>query len=239
MNLQDGREGHRNRIKEKYLENSANLVYDYEVLELLLTYAIPRRDVKPVAKALLERFGSIKNVLEADKRQLCTVKGIGPNAAILITLVKDIQIRSEKCRNSNVKCLNDYSAAAAYFKNALACEQKEVLMLVSLDNANRIISSHILAKGDINHIDVNPREIMETVLLDNASRVIIAHNHPSGSPEPSARDIDFTLNLRNILSSINVRLSDHIIVSSEQTLSMCAQPRYSRYFAKESGAVYR
>ena len=114
-----------------------------------------------------------------------------------------------------------------------------MLVLVCLDNANRIIASHVIARGDVNHIDINPRDIMETVLLDNASRVILAHNHPAGSPEPSAGDIDFTLNLRNILSSVNVKLSDHIIVGGEEAISMRSQPRFSRYFAKETSAGYK
>ena len=97
--MDDYKSGHRNRIKAKYLENSANLVYDYEVLELLLTYSIPRRDVKPAAKALLERFGSLDKVFSASKEQLCTVNGIGENSAILIKLVTDLQSRCAKCRN--------------------------------------------------------------------------------------------------------------------------------------------
>lgn len=158
---------------------------------------------------------------------------------MLITLVKDIQLRSEKSKNSNVRSLEDPSASTAYFKNMLSCEAKEVLVLVCLDNANRIIASHVIARGDVNHIDINPRDIMETVLLDNASRVILAHNHPAGSPEPSAGDIDFTLNLRNILSSVNIKLSDHIIVGGEEAISMRSQPRFSRYFAKETSAGYK
>ena len=97
--MDDYKSGHRNRIKAKYLENSANIVYDYEVLKLLLTYSIPRRDVKPVAKALLERFGSLDKVCSASKEQLCAVNGIGENSAILIKLVTDLQSRCAKCRN--------------------------------------------------------------------------------------------------------------------------------------------
>lgn len=236
--MEDHRSGHRNRLKSKYLENSANLVYDYEALELLLTYAIPRKDVKPVAKDLIERFGTIEKVFQANEKQLCTVNGIGQNAAVLIMLVKDIQIRCAKSKNSNIRFLSSSDAAVDYFKNLLGSELNEKFVLASLDNSSRIIACHTIAKGDVNHIDINPRDIMETVLLDNASRVIIAHNHPSGGAEPSANDIDFTLNVRNILSSINVKLVDHVIIGEDETLSMRGTHRFSRYFSKDNSLDY-
>lgn len=236
--MEDYRSGHRNRLKSKYLENSANLVYDYEALELLLTYAIPRKDVKPVAKDLIERFGTLEKVFQANEKQLCSVNGIGQNAAVLIMLVKDLQIRCSKSKNSNIRYLSSSGAAVDYFKNLLGSELKEKFVLASLDNSNRIIACHTIAQGDINHIDINPRDIMETVLLDNASRVIIAHNHPSGGAEPSANDIDFTLNVRNILSSVNVKLEDHVIIGENETLSMRGTRRFSRYFTKDNTLDY-
>lgn len=236
--MDDYKSGHRNRIKAKYLENSANLVYDYEVLELLLTYAIPRKDVKPIAKELLSRFGSLDKVLSASREQLCSVNGIGENSAILIKLVRDINSRCAKSRNDKVKQLSTEQEAKEYFENILASESKELFLLASLDNSGRIIACHTIASGDINHIDINPRNIVETVLLDNAARVVIAHNHPFGTQEPSVNDIDFTLNVRNILSSVNVRLTDHIIVGESGSLSMRGDRRFSRYFAKSNSLNY-
>lgn len=236
--MDDYKSGHRNRIKAKYLENSANLVYDYEVLELLLTYAIPRKDVKPIAKELLSRFGSLDKVLSASREQLCSVNGIGENSAILIKLVRDINSRCAKSRNDKVKQLSTEQEAKEYFENILASESKELFLLASLDNSGRIIACHTIASGDINHIDINPRNIVETVLLDNAARVVIAHNHPFGTQEPSVNDIDFTLNVRNILSSVNVRLTDHIIVGEGGSLSMRGDRRFSRYFAKSNSLNY-
>ena len=230
--MSDYMAGHRDRLRRKYLENSANLVYDYEVLELLLTYAIPRKDVKPIAKELLERFGSIEKVFSPSARQLSAIKGIGPNTAVLITLVKDIQSRCEKSKNENVKYVESSKSAVEYFKNLLKSETREKFLAASIDNSNRIISCRTLASGDMNHIDINPRDIIETVLLDNASRVIIAHNHPGGMAEPSAADIDLTLNVRNILTSVNVELSDHIIIGENSALSMRESYRYSKYFTK-------
>lgn len=236
--MSDYKSGHRNRIKAKYLENSANLVYDYEVLELLLTYAIPRRDVKPIAKDLLNRFGSLDKVLSASNEQLCSVNGIGENSAILIKLVKDLQSRCAKSKNVKIKQLLTERETKEYFENILSTETKEQFLLASLDNSGRIIACRNIASGDVNHIDINPRSIVETVLLDNAAKVIIAHNHPSGTPEPSVNDIDFTLNVRNILSSVNVKLTDHIIVGESGSLSMRGDRRFSRYFAKSNSLNY-
>lgn len=230
--MNDYTAGHRSRLREKYLENSANLVYDYEALELLLTYSIPRKDVKPLAKELLARFGSIEKVFSASARQLSAVKGVGDGTAALITLVRDIQTRCEKCKNENVKYVPDSESACEYFCNLLRTQTRERFLIASIDNSGRLISCRTIASGDINHIDINSRDILETVLLDNASRAIIAHNHPLGLAEPSAADIDFTLNVRTILSSVNVELSDHIIVGEKEVLSMRDSHRYSKYFVK-------
>lgn len=208
------------------------------MLELLLTYAIPRKDVKPVAKSLIERFGSLEKVFSATEKQLCSVSGIGTNAAILITLVKNIQLRCAKCKNSNIKVLSSSNKSREYFKNLLSDESKEKFLIVSLDNSNRIIACHTLAEGDINHIDINPRDIVETMLLDNASKAVIAHNHPFGTAEPSANDIDFTLNVRNILSSVNVKLADHIIVGDGESMSMGSTERFARFFNKSGNGSY-
>lgn len=230
--MSDYTAGHRERLRKKYLENSANLVYDYEVLELLLTYAIPRKDVKPVAKELLARFGSIEKVFSASAHQLSAVSGIGPNTAVLITLVRDIHARCEKSKNENVKFVGSSKSALTYFKNLLRSETREKFLLAGIDNSNRIIACREIASGDMNHVDINPRDIIETVLLDNASRVIIAHNHPGGIAEPSVNDIDLTLNVRNILASVHVELSDHIIIGESSALSMRESYRYSKYFKK-------
>ena len=232
------REGHRQRMRETFLASGGEGMHDHNLLELLLTYAIPRRDVKDLAYTLLNEFGTLENVFAAKEKQLCAVNGVGQNTAVLITLVKDLQIRCAKSKNKNIKSLSSSDLAAEYFENLLADQSKEKFLLVSLDNSNRLIACHTIAEGDINHIDINPRDIMETVLLDNASRVLIAHNHPAGGAEPSANDVDLTLNVRNILSSVNVKLTDHIIVGERETLSMRSTQRFSRYFTKENQLDY-
>lgn len=228
----DYHDGHRQRVRDKYAENPDNFKYDYEYLELLLMYSIPRRDVKDTAKELLKTFGSIDNVFNADYSQLCAVKGVGENTAILISLVKDIEKQCKKSRNSNIKYVGDSESAVKYFKNLLDSENNEKMLLASVDNSNRIICCRTVGNGDVNHVDVSPRKIIETVMLDNPTKVIIAHNHPSGSAEPSINDIDFTLNVRNILASVNVELADHIIIGENDAFSMRNSYRYSKFFRK-------
>lgn len=236
--MEDYRAGHRKRLKEKYIENRANLVFDYEVLELLLTYAIPRRDVKPAAKALLRRFGSLDRVLAADEKQLCAVEGIGQNAAVLITLIRELEGRAEKSRNNDIKALSNAQTALSYFENMLRHSGRERCIIACLDNSNRIIAVHEAASGDVNHVDINSREVAQIVLLDNASRVIVAHNHPFGGAEPSAGDIDLTLSLRSLLASVNISLIDHIIVGESSSVSMRSCAKYSHYFSRSGGVSY-
>lgn len=225
--------GHRKRIKEKYLESSGSLVYDYEVLELLLTYSIPRIDVKPIAKELLNKFGTMDKVLNANPAQLQKVDGIGPNTAILISLIKDISVRASKSRSENTKALANPKEAIQFFRNMLAEEAVEKFLLVTIDNSSKIISCHTLAEGETDYVNVDPRKMFEIVLFDDAPRVMIAHNHPHGSAEPSAFDIDFTLKLRNILNNLQIELEDHIIIGEKDSLSMRNSYHYSKYFVKK------
>ncbi|MCD7872442.1 MAG: DNA repair protein RadC [Clostridiales bacterium] len=229
--------GHRKRLRDKYSLSSGSLVYDYEILELLLTYSIPRKDVKPIAKELIKHFGSIDNVLNASIRQLKTVGGIGENTAVLISLIKEINLRAERCKVKNEIYLGNYMDALKYFKSLLSKEPVEKFALACLDNSNRIIACHILANGDVNHIDINPRVIVENVLLDNASRIIIAHNHPGGKAQPSANDINFTLKIRNTMLDLGVDLSDHIIIGEKESLSMRNSYHFAKFFYKDDSVV--
>ncbi len=224
------KEGHRKRIKQKYLNNKNNLVNDYEILELLLTYAIPRIDVKPAAKELLNTFGSLDNVLNAGIKSLSDVKGIGENTAILINLVKEINLRANKSKNNKITKFTSLDVMLEYFKNILSMESNEKIIVVTLDNSNRIIASREVTEGTANFSAVNPRKILEGVLADNASGVVVAHNHPKGEAEPSAHDIDFTLKVRDLLKTINVKLFDHIIVGENGAFSMQASIKFSAYF---------
>lgn len=230
--------GHRQRIKSKYLQNPGSLVYDYEVLELLLTYSIPRKDVKSVAKELLSRFGNIENVFNASVNQLIMTQGVGENTAILISLIKDLEGRCRRCRNEEKAYLGDYRAACEYFKQLLENETVEKFLLVSLDNSKRVISCKKVAQGGVSSVTVPPRAVLESVMADNASSIIIAHNHPGGSSNPSADDINYTLNLRTFFQKIGIELVDHIIVGENSVLSMRSSHHYSSYFSKDGSDEY-
>lgn len=227
--MEDYKEGHRKRIRRKYVENKDSLSNDYEVLELLLTYAIPRMDVKPVAKRLLSTFGGLDNVLNANIDTLKKVDGVGENTAVLISLVKEINIRAQVSKNNNIKTFISTDDIIFYFTNLLCMENNEVLALVSLDSSNRIINTHFISEGTANGAEINKRKIIEVVLADNAVSIVIAHNHPNNDPFPSAEDIDFTLKLRDLLKPIKVRLLDHIIVGEEDTISLRSIKQYN-YF---------
>lgn len=221
--------GHRKRLKDKYKNNNRSL-HDYELLELLLTYSIPRKDVKPIAKELINHFGSFENIFATNPELLMKVNGIGENSAILISLLNTVNGRISKNRNTNVKELNSSSETKEYFKNLLKEEKNEKVAVVSLDNSNRIISCRIISEGTVNLIEISPRKIIEAVITDNASNVIIAHNHPFGNGEPSAQDVDFTLKTRDLLRPLGINLFDHIIVGENDVFSMRSSLRFVHYF---------
>lgn len=224
--------GHRKRLKERYLQRRDDMVHDYELLELLLTYSIPRKDVKPIAKALLKSFGNLENVLSAAPEQLKAVDGIGDSSALLICLASDIGKRAVKERVRNIRVLNCAEDAKEYFKNLLFGENNEKLVVVNVNNSNNIINYRIVQEGTVNFIDITPRKVVEAVIRDNAAKVFIAHNHPHGICRPSSADIDFTLRLREVLRPLGVEFCDHIIVGEEDVFSMASSPETSKYFKR-------
>lgn len=224
--------GHRSRAKASYLRNRETLD-DYELLELLLMYSIPRIDVKPLAKDLLKRFITLEKVFGATPEQLMQVKGIGENSAILISLFSSIERKISKERNVNVKSLTTCEDAMDYFKNLLVPEENEKIVIVTLNNASKIIAAREITEGTVNMSEISTRKILENIITDNAADVIVGHNHPHGNAEASAQDVNFTISLRNLLSTVNVGLLDHIIVSDTEVCSMRSTPMYVHYFTKQ------
>lgn len=224
------REGHRERVKQSYLDHSFQSMPDHNVLELLLFYAIPRKDVKPIAYELINRFGSLENVFNADIEQLKNVDGIGENAAILISLVKNIYDRVLINHNANIKRLNDNKSAKEYVTNLLKEKNEENVVAISLDNTLKIIHVNFVAQGTVNCAMVETKKIVECAVRDNAPVILLAHNHPNGSAAPSGDDIEFTSSLTNILRQLNIVLLDHIIVGCEETKSMRNMLKYADMF---------
>ena len=224
------REKHRERVREAYLKNSFESMSDSNVLELLLFYAIPRKDVKEIAYALLNRFGSLQGVFDADIKELVKVDGVGESTAILINLFKNIDSRLEKNKNREVKKLDDSLKAMDFVKNELGNLKKEAIIIVTLDNSLNVISVNTVSQGVSNFACVEPYSIMECIFKDSASNVIVAHNHPKGDVTPSLEDIRFTIDIINLCRQVKVRVNDHIIVGENEVLSMATDINYSMYF---------
>lgn len=225
-----GREGHRERVKAAYRKHGLEIMPDHNVLELLLFYAIPRKDVKPIAYNLMNRFKTLENVFNADMDTLKTVDGVGENAAILISLIKDVNARISESQNNDVKNLDSSEKSKAYAQNLLRHCEYEKVIIICLDNNCRVIDHHTVSEGTVNCSVVNHKKIVECVIRDKAASLIIAHNHPHGNPTPSTEDINFTVEILNLLRKIQVDLNDHIIVGNKSTLSMRTTARYCEFF---------
>ena len=220
--------GHRERLREQFL--AGNEMQDRHQLELLLTYAIPRIDVRPIAVSLLDVFGSLEGVLNASIDELQLVEGIGPNSAILISLTKAISDSVQKQKNNNIHTLDSTEQTIEYFRNEIGSSKTEKLIAVSMDNNGKIIKTHLIAAGGINNVDVDYQRLVHCVLVDKAASVIIGHNHPKGGCEPSGADIDATIEITNLFRKLKIRLADHIIVGENDALSMRTRINLADYF---------
>ncbi len=211
--------GHRKRIKEKYRINGLNGWLDYEILELALSYSIPRKDTKSIAKELLSKFKTINRVLDADKEKLMEVTGISEHSALFLKFLKDISIiyMSKELFNKDlITCPDD---VYNYLKISLKGMPDEELKAIFLNNRNFLLAIETIQKGTVNQSVIYPRKIVERALYNHSINVIIAHNHPGGSLEPSVEDIKVTENIKNALKTIDVGLLDHIIIGGNNYFS--------------------
>ena len=214
--------GHRDRLRERFLKAGADAFSDHELLELMLFGVILRRDVKPIAKALLVRFISLNNLIGAPVAEIMQVKGVGESVAIHIKSLHAILLRAGKQELENKPIMNSWSALLSYLKLSLANETREQFRVLFLNNKLKLISDEMMGDGTIDHAPVYPREIARRALELAASSVILVHNHPSGDPKPSGNDISMTRKIIQSLQSIEVEVHDHIIVGSQGTISMKA-----------------
>lgn len=212
--------GHRERVKKKFHDFGLESFTDIEALELLLMYAIPRRDTNELAHALLNRFKSFHGVMEADIADLCEVPGIGENAAMLIRLVTSLNMRylkSEKKRGTKISGSED---AGAFLSPLFAYQQEEVAVMLCMDTSGRVISSHEIGRGSVAEVTFSSRKIVDISLREKAAQVIIAHNHPSGLALASAADEAATIQIRDALRLVGIQLTDHLIFCNDDFTSL-------------------
>ncbi len=205
--------GHRDRLRDRFLNGGAKALHDYEVLELLLFQAIPRRDTKPIAKALIARFGSYAGVLRAQPAELRKVDGVGKAAVAAIRIVGEAAALLGREETLNGEVLNSWDRLVAYLRTRMAHEKTECFRVLFLDTKNRLIEDEEQQRGTVNHTPVYPREVMRRALELTASAVIMVHNHPSGDPSPSKADIEMTRQVRDVGKSLGITLHDHVIVA--------------------------
>ena len=212
--------GHRFRLRERLLRDGTELA-DYEVLELLLGYALLRRDTKPLAKELLARFGSIRGVLQAGPEQIMNVPGAGEGVNALFSIMREVMARFAESSTRTHEVLCTPEAVAAMVLPRLSGCQHEELWIATVDNQNRQLSWERLARGGPDTAPCQPREILEHVFRYKATGFVLVHNHPGGSPHPSPQDVRVTQRLRDLAESVGVRFLDHIIVGDGVCYSIC------------------
>lgn len=209
-------EGHRERLREKYLQGGYFAFHEYEVLELLLTYVIPRKDTKPIAKDLIEKFGSLDGVVTASIEELCSISGIKENSAIFVKLLGDLSknLYKGEIKKEGIQ-LKDKNSLIRYLRSEIGFSSREEFRVIFLNNYNMLVGSETLFIGTIDKSAVYPREIVEKVLYYKAKGIIFAHNHPSGNLRPSKQDIQITEHMQEALDLIDVKLLEHIIITQD------------------------
>ena len=213
--------GHRERLRTR-AGISFDALPDYELLELLLTRSLPRGDIKPIAKALLTRFGALAGVLGANLEELKTVPGVGPAAALDLKLVHEATLRMGRGEAKKRTVISSWTALLAYAKVAMAGAPREQFRVLFLDKKNQLIADEIMNEGTVDHAPVYPREVMRRALELSASAVILAHNHPSGDPTPSTADVAMTRQVVEAGRSLSISVHDHIVVGREGVASLKA-----------------
>ena len=213
-------EGHRERVKKRFLEYGLENFDDVNALELLLFYALPRRDTNALAHALLDRFGSLAGVLDASAEELMSVDGVGENAAGLLRLIPAVSRRYVVSKTPAAEPVDSPTKAGRYFVPRFLYETDEVVLALLLDARRRPILCRELGRGTVDAAQISARKLAALCLERKASSVIVAHNHPSGSAMPSTEDEAFTARLAEALSVLGVELSDHIIVAGTDYVSL-------------------
>ncbi|TIX90024.1 DNA repair protein RadC [Rhizobium sp. P44RR-XXIV] len=214
--------GHRERLRNRYRDGGDTALADYEILELLLFRLIPRRDTKPIAKALLARFGTLGGVFGAPVGLLTEISGVGDAVALDLKLVASVAQRMLKSELTGKPVLSSWKALIDYCHTAMAHEAREQFRLLFLDKRNALIADEIQGLGTVDHTPVYPREVVKRALELSSTAVILVHNHPSGDPTPSRADIEMTKTIIDTAKPLGITVHDHIIIGKNGHVSFRA-----------------
>ncbi len=213
--------GHRQRLRTRAAISFPALP-DYELLELLLARSLPRGDIKPIAKALLTRFGGLAGVLGGSLEELKTVAGVGQAVALDLKLLHEATVRMGRAEVRKRTVISSWTALLAYAKVAMAGASREQFRVLFLDKKNQLIADEVMNEGTVDHAPVYPREVMRRALELSASAVILVHNHPSGDPTPSTTDVEMTRQVIDAGRPLRITVHDHIVVGREGVASLKA-----------------
>lgn len=213
--------GHRERLRDRFREAGADALSDYELLEMVLFRALPRRDVKPLAKSLIAKFGSFAEVVHAPELRLKEVSGLGDSAITEIKLIAATASRVAKGQiNTQKTVLSSWSSVIEYCRAAMAFADKEQFRILFLDKRNQLIADELQQVGTVDHTPVYPREVVKRALELSATAIILVHNHPSGDPTPSTADVQMTKSIMAIAGPLGISVHDHIIVGKNGHASL-------------------
>lgn len=214
---------HRKRLRERFMQGGAAAMPDYELLELVLFRAIPRQDVKPLARRLLDCFGDFNRVVTAPAHRLAEVQGVGDAVVQELKIVKAAAQRMVRSKVLNHQVLSSWNALLDYCHTAMAHRETEQFRVLYLDRKNVLIADEEQARGTVDHVPVYPREVVKRALELNASALILVHNHPSGDPTPSDQDITVTGQIQDAAQVMGITLHDHLIIGKSREISFRAQ----------------
>jgi len=212
--------GHRERLRDRFRKGGSDALPDYELLELILFRALPRRDTKPLAKSLIERFGSFAEVISAHPERLKEINGVGDNVVTEIKLVHAAALRLSQGEIMQKPALSSWSLLIDYCRSSMAFNEKEQFRILFLDKKNVLIADEVQQEGTVDHTPVYTREVVKRALELAASSIILVHNHPSGDPTPSQPDIVMTRKIIEAAEKLNIKIHDHIIVGKQGHASL-------------------
>jgi DNA repair protein RadC len=212
--------GHRARLRERFLKGGADALPDYELLELLLMQAQPRRDMKPLAKALLRRFGTFQRVISADPQELLEVSGVGEAALVTIKTVQAAALRLARAEAMERPVMSSWQKVLDYCRASMAYGKTEQFRLLFLDRKNALIADEVQQRGTVDHTPVYPREVVKRALELGAASIIMVHNHPSGDPTPSKADIAMTREVVEAALKLGISVHDHIVIGASGHASL-------------------